>query len=632
MNQEEIVKRLGEEAEFRTMEIRADESNDLVIEGYAAVFEQETDLGIFREKVNRGAFENVLEDDVRLLLNHDGAPLARTTNGSLKVWTDDAGLKYRATLSDTQAGRDLYKMIQRGDISQSSFAFTIKDQEWNEDHSLRSIKEVGKLLDVSPVTYPAYPTASVSARNLAKGMLLEKEAREKMKEEEKSQENAGNEPKKEKSQHRNFTPNSKQGNMTINDLKGQRAAYYEEFVAIGQTADAEGRAMTEAEQERSDKLDEMIKDLDVKIRHKHREQEMVQRLAGAPTGSSEQKEIRANNYRFSLSRAISQAATGKLEGVEAEWAAEAHREMRNQGLQPQGMVGIPTIAFRAGSADNFQATPTGDGSGFVPTDVPFAIEALREPTFLQSLGVQAINATGTLKFPRVANPALATEKTEVAASTGAGLELDEITMSPRRVSAKTTYSKQLILQGGSEVDRLISGDIQAEMAEFIDREGFKEILESTEVTDLSTAGTSSANVTTMNAALAIAMEKAVLAAKGNLAGAYYVMSPGAYAKSKTLTLVDSVSALFENGKFNGYDARATAHIADVANATESGAGQMIFGNFRQGLLLAYFGGIDLLVDPFSNAGNAQVTLHVNRYFDVAVRQGGAFSIVTDIAD
>jgi hypothetical protein len=67
--------------------------------------------------------------------------------------------------------------------------------------------------------------------------------------------------------------------MTLNDLKGQRSAYYEEFVGIGQKADSEGRSLTEAEQERCDKLDNMVSDLDVKIKHKQREQEMVARMA-----------------------------------------------------------------------------------------------------------------------------------------------------------------------------------------------------------------------------------------------------------------------------------------------------------------------------------------------------------------
>lgn len=621
----ELQKRFGDKCEIRSSEVRAAKDGELVVEGYAAVFEQETNLGIFREKIARGAFDNVLENDVRLLLNHDGAPFARTTNGTLELSVDEVGLKYRAQLIDTQAGRDLHKSIQRGDISQSSFAFTIEEQSWSDDKQQRTVEKVGSLLDVSAVTYPAYNQASVFARNAAQRAL---ETQEQVSDTAEDMESAPEAPKTRQNENlksAKFGDNKNTKKMTMHDMKGQRAAYYEEFVAIGANCETEGRSMTEAEQERADKLDEMIQDLDVKIRHKQREQEMVSRLAGAPVGKSEEKEIRSMNHRFSLSRAIKQATEQRMEGVEAEWAAEAQREMRGFGKQPQGQIGIPSIAFRAGAADNFQAG-SGDGSGFVATDVPFSIEALREPTFLQQLGVQAINATGDLKFPRISNPALAVEKTEIAASTGSGMELDEVSMSPTRVTTQTTYSKQVILQGGAEVDRLISGDIQQEMSAFIDRAGFAAILASTEVNDQSTSGTGTANGTTFDASLAIAMETAVLAAEGDLSGANYVMSPYAYQLSKTLPLISGIKALFENGQFNGYAARATAHVAN----TSAAEGQVIFGNFRQGLLLAYFGGVDLLVDPFSSAANAQVTLHVNRYFDVAVRQGGAFSICTDV--
>ena len=122
--------------------------------------------------------------------------------------------------------------------------------------------------------------------------------------------------------------------MTLNDLKGQRNANYEEFVAIGQKADSEGRVMTEAEQERCDKLDSMMQDLDVKIKHKTREQDMVARMAQSGTaGASEQREVERVNGSFSLSRAISAVANGRnLEGAEAEWASEASKEAALTGL------------------------------------------------------------------------------------------------------------------------------------------------------------------------------------------------------------------------------------------------------------------------------------------------------------
>ena len=156
---EELRNQYGENVELRTAEVRAAGDDSLVVEGYASNFDVEYDLGYFKESVARGAFDSVMQDDVRFLLNHTGAPLARTTNGTLELSVDETGLKYRAALADTQDGRDLYKLIKRGDISQSSFAFTIEADEWSEDRSTRTITKVGRLLDTSAVTYPASPTA-----------------------------------------------------------------------------------------------------------------------------------------------------------------------------------------------------------------------------------------------------------------------------------------------------------------------------------------------------------------------------------------------------------------------------------------------------------------------------------------
>ena len=619
--QDEILRRqYGENVELRTMEVRAEgEGDEMRIVGYAAVFNQETDLGYFREMITPGAFDDVMEDDVRLLLNHDGAPLARTTNGTLTLAVDDEGLMYEAILSDTTQGRDLYKMIQRGDISQSSFAFTISEQSWSKDKSVRSIDKVGRLLDVSPVTYPAYPQASVMARSefavAEEPQVEEAEVREEQVEEQ---------PKVEKSEVRKLH-NTNTKNMTLKDLKAQRSEYYNEFVAIGNTADAEGRVMTEAEQERSDKLDGMIADLDVKIKHKTREQEMVARMAqSGSVSTSERREVERVHGAFSISRAVAQVANGRnLEGAEAEWAQEAQKEARSQGLQMAGQIAIPSIALRAGAADNFQAG-SGDGSGFVPTAVPAAIEALRAPTVIEGLGTTVIrNATGTLKFPRVSVKAAGTLEPEVDPNTGSGMEMDELTLTPQRVSAKTVYSKQLVLQGGAEVDRLIAGELSAAMNAYIDDAAFDAIIASTAVNQTVTADDA------LDAAIVNAMEAAVLTGQANLAGAAYVMSPKAYELSKALAQVSAVSSIWENGQFNGYRAIATPYLVnstlDAAVGGSTVAGSMIFGNFAQGAILAYFGGIDLLVDPYSAAGNAQITLHVNRFYDFDVRQPKALA-------
>ena len=623
--EQEIRQQYGENVELRTAEVRAAEGGDLVIEGYAANFEQTTDLGYFKENIARGAFDDVLDDDVRLLLNHAGAPMARTTNGTLELMVDDNGLRYRAALADTQDGRDLYKLIKRGDISQSSFAFTIQEQTWSEDRSTRTIDKVGRLLDVSPVTYPAYPTTTVSARNYSAAAV---EVVEERTEDVPDMTiiTPAEEAKTAPAEVRKLAPTISP-KMTLNDLKGQRSAHYEEFVAIGQKADSEGRVMTEAEQERCDKLDNLISDLDVKIKHKEREQQMVARsISGHSPSNSEQREIDRVHGAFSLSRAVAQVANGRnLEGAEAEWAQEAAKEARSQGLQMAGQIAIPSIALRAGAADDFQAG-SGDGSGFVPTNVPGAIEALRAPSVIEQLGTTVIrNATGSLKFPRVSVLAAGTGEGEVDANASSGMEMDELTLTPQRVSAKTVYSKQLVLQGGAEVDRLIAAELAAAMNAYIDDTSFDTILASSAI------NASSSGDTALAAALAFKMEADVLADGGNLGGAFYVMSPLAYQLSKAEAAVSSVSALWENGLFNGYRAIATPYLVNgLLQDASTAAGQMLFGNFAQGAILAYFGGLDILVDPYTAANKAQITLHVNRFFDFDVRQPGALAKATQL--
>jgi hypothetical protein len=623
---QQVRSQYGDAVELRVSEVRAASDDTLTISGYAAMFDDVTDLGYFNERIARGAFDGVMEDDVRLLINHAGVPLARTTNGTLDLEVDDNGLRYTARLADTTEGRDLYKLIKRGDISQSSFAFTIEDEEWDRKQNLRTIKRMGSLLDVSPVTYPAYPTTTVAARMAAAQPDPGDEVAEEIVEaiEETPVATA---PEPVNLERATFAPVNTR-TMNLNELKALRAKHYEEHVALVENPEKEGRTMTEAEEQRAAWLVGEVESLDKRIKHRADHENMVARVAYSGTASTtEKREIERVNGHFSLSRAIMSAANGRsLEGAEAEWAQEAQREMRAQGLQVLGQVAIPTKALLRASADNFTAGAYGattDGAAFVPVNVGGAIEALRAPSVIEQLGTTTLsNLTGNVKFPRVSVKAAGTAEGEVDANAASALEMDELTLSPQRVSAKTTYSKQLLLQGGAAVDLVIAQELQNAMNAFIDTKAF-DTLDGASIDNQSTDGT-----TTLTAAIAVAMESAVLAAGGNLAAARYVMSPSAYKFAKNLAQVASVSALYDlaSNTFNGYPAVATPYLIDAS----SGVGQMLFGNFQQGCILAYFGGIDLLVDPYSAAGNAQIVLHVNRFFDFDVRQAGALSKIIDI--
>ena len=544
-----------------------------------------------------------MSNDVRALINHDpNLILGRTENGTLELSTDERGLKYRVKLGNQQYAKDFYESVKRGDISQSSFAFTIKDQSWNEERTVRSVDKVRQLLDVSPVTYPAYAAATVQARD---------------QQPEPNEANAVAEADTDTTVIETQTFET----MNLNEMKATRGKHADRFEELVNVAETENRDWTNNEQEEADLCKREVERLDGKIARRQAHEDMIARQAQMGGASvSEAKEINKINRSFSLSRAVQAASFGKaLEGAEAEWQQEAAKEYQMRGLQMSGQIGIPASAlYRAGGADDFQAD-SGDGSGFVATSVPGVIDALRTPTMAERVGVTTINnATGNLKFPRVSAKAAGTEEAEVSADAASGLELDEVTLSPIRVAANTKYSKQLILQGGAQVDAMISRELAAGINETIDKAVFaKAAAGAGNIVDKASQALTAGNV--------YDAQKAVLAAGGDLTRCAYIGSPSALRITKLEAAVASVSALVNDGKIDGYSTFFTPNLPD----DDTGEGALLFGDFQLGMVLAFFGGIDLLVDPYSNAGTAQIALHVNKFYDTEVRQAGALSYLSD---
>jgi len=560
----------------RTAELRAGKK-PMTLEGYAALYDEETVVGGQRERIERGAFEGRLDDDVRLLFNHDNnMPFARTTNGTLKLSLDENGLYYKADVIDTQAGRDLYAMVKRGDVSQSSFAFNISERRFDE--GVMVIEKVGQLYDVSPVTYPAYEATTVVARQ---------------KEENKTVETM-----------RKYTLEDLQA------LRKQKSEEHQSFVA----------KLDESTEEISDNdmivarnmVDELAK-LDKKIELKRQEADAAARLARVSNVSSqsEQREVNKVNSKFSLQRAIMNVAEGRhLTGAELEWAQEYSREAALAGISSNGNIGIPGVALRAGAADNFQAG-SGDGSGFVATEVGNAIQALRAPSLIQQVGTTVINnATGNLQFPRVSVKAGALAEGEVDASANSGMEMDTLSLSPQRVANKTTYSKLLLLQGGPDVDAVIARDLINGVNELIDTASFAHII-------TNTTATTTTDLTASNqAATVFALEQAVANAGADLNNVSLVAdTTTAHALLRQASAVASITTLL--GEYRYF---ATPHVNTTGNEI------VLFGNFQQACIMAFFGGIDLLVDPYSAAGTGQINLHVNRFYDFDIRQAGAVAM------
>ena len=152
--------------EFRAMP----ESRTIV--GTATVFNSAYDMGWYDEEMSADVFKNSDFSDVVALFNHDAnMVLARTKSGTLKLKVTNNAMEYEFEAPNTTLGNDLLEMVKRGDVYQSSFAFSVEAEDWQERKGMkpkRVIREIKKVYDVSPVTYPANPDTMVAKRSYEK--------------------------------------------------------------------------------------------------------------------------------------------------------------------------------------------------------------------------------------------------------------------------------------------------------------------------------------------------------------------------------------------------------------------------------------------------------------------------------
>ena len=182
--------------EYRNMEMRLTETEEqnYYVEGYASTFERyklfEDGDNEYFEQIAPDAFDDADMSDAVFRVDHQGAVYARTSAGTVEIWTDEHGLAQKTDLSKTQRARDLYEDIKAGNYPKMSFAFTVAEDHYDKATHTRVIDRIAKVFDVSPVSFPANPTTelSVSTRDYFNGVIemekaerLESEKREKAK-------------------------------------------------------------------------------------------------------------------------------------------------------------------------------------------------------------------------------------------------------------------------------------------------------------------------------------------------------------------------------------------------------------------------------------------------------------------
>ena len=554
------------EKEVRSLEIRQIQEDSRTVEGYAVVTNSESrDLGGFVEVIAPEALEGdiIQRSDVLALLDHNQSRgvLARSKygKGSLTLEVDDKGLLYRFEAPKTPLGDELVEALKRGDISTSSFAFTVKTDEWTkrEDGTyLRTIKEFGELYDISPVFREAYEETSVALRSLEEFKNNEVPA------DVKEQEETPAEQEQEQEQ--------KQEEQT-------------EVDALNQTEEKEAE---QAENSESRNNINIITDNKNSIKME----------------------------KFSLIKSINDVVNNRsFDEVAQTVMAEGIAEMRKSGLSYSGQIQIPVMECReeptTTPATAVQATVATAGEEAVAIEKLNILEPLRANSVLSAAGVTFLTGlVGNLSIPSYDGSTVAWAGEIAPAANGQG-SFDEVEFSPQRLTAYLDISKQFLNQDSVGAEELLKMDIV---------NALKDKLEATILGDEAGSNTKPAGIFANAGAKdltytgLVGLEQAL--EEGNVTGNFkFIVSPAIKATLKTTTVSGQKSDLrmiMEDGEVNGYDVISTSNAKGIA-----------FGNFAD-YVVAQWGSIDLTVDPYTQAARGCVRLVINAYFDAKPRRSG----------
>lgn len=585
------------------IEIRATNSTPVVspdsrtVEGYAVVFNsQSEDLG-FYETINPAAIteEVLMRSDVFCLFNHDqDKVLARSKygTGSLQLQLDERGLKYTFTAPNTDLGDELLEYIKRGDLSTSSFAFTVSTDKGSEvwttgrdGRQYREIFRIDELHDVSPVWNPAYSSTSVSQRTLDKLNQLREMQDEKEKEVQEQEETV----------------------EKTDEVQEDKEVPTQEEVEKKNT---EAEDKEEVQEETVEKSDEEVVDED-KDKDNDVEGEDKEETRSART----HKHININTMkeqRFSLLKAIRNVAENRqLDNVTAAVCNEGMKEMRAAGLNTVGQIYIPTMETRAA------VSVASEGVDVVATDLYDIIEPLRAKNVLVQAGAKFYTGlTNSAQIP-VMTGSNVNWAGETAAATDGNVLFNNVTLTPKRLTAYVDISKMLLAQDSIGVENAIRQDlinaINSKLENTILGKGAKSATTPAGIFN----GKTPTKVTDFEGLVGL---EAKVEEANVLGGISYIASPSARASFRNMMKGSRGTAqlAYTDGTLDGTPVYSTSNVE---------AKTFVVGDFSN-LAIGSWGGLDIVVDNYTQAVNGMIRLVVNAYFDAALIRPEAFQYGT----
>lgn len=402
------------------------------------------------------------------------------------------------------------------------------------------------------------------------------------------------------------------------ELRQDRAALIAEANVMLESCKTESRDFNETEQvsydEKMTAIDKLAKSIETVERQEKLNAEIASNVGSASVQkTSDIKEVRD----YSVFKAISGMMNNNLEGVEKEMHNQAVNEARAAGFSVNGL-GIPAFMLEA------RADVTQGGSAIAPTNVLGYAEAMREASVFNNVGARILTGlTANTNIPVTGTSTVAWAAENGAAADG-GAEFTKVELSPVRLAATVDISKQLLLQNGG-AEAAIMADLGRAVAGKIDQAIFND----TTITGapVSISATSGVN-TFAEAAFAdgtsvikdlVTAEQVLASANGLEGNLGYVCSPELLAQIKRGVQVAAVSAGLDGMLVNGYPIKFTNGCGKSAGVS----GDFVYGDFSK-LIVGLFGGVDIMVDPYTQAANGQTRLVVNNYVDFGVTQGAGF--------
>jgi HK97 family phage major capsid protein len=434
----------------------------------------------------------------------------------------------------------------------------------------------------------------------------------------------------------------------IKALKEERGRLVSELQTLQNNIEKEARSMSDSESARLDEIDSRLDAISSEVSKLEKLQARAAEAASLSGAASysEEKEKSKMRDQFSFKRAVQMAATGRKDGVEAEFSKIAADEFQRSGVSVAAhSVLIPSEVFKR------DMTATGGTSGSeggvnIATEVGGIIDVLLPKTVLRGLGVQQLNGlVGNLDMPTASTQPAAGWNTENGTASEKSPAFSKITFSPKRLAAFIQVSNQLMLQSSNSIDQYVRNFLITAMAQEMEKAAIKGggtneptgIIANASV-NVAYAGGAANNTVNANGAAAVWADvvnlmKAVENANGE--GVAYLTNPLVKAALQTTPRQSSGvegNFIMPSGanELNGYAAAFTTNVpSNLSKGSASDLSAMIFGDFSK-MALASWGGMELTVDPYSGATAGLTNIVLNSYLDCNLLQPTAFAVIKDI--